>query len=69
MAGTQVWTDSRIRTADGRTSALSGRDSWGQRARLRLWILLNAQALLNGTARTAEDDRPRMTARRVNGHS
>jgi hypothetical protein len=71
MAGTQIWTASRIRAAGGRAPA-AGRGSRGHRAGLRLWTLLNAQALLNGTARTpggaafTEDDRRRMAARRAN---
>ena len=62
----------RIRGAGGRASAAGGRGSRGYRARLRLWALLNAQALLNGTAgppdRAAlvEDGRQRMAARRAN---
>jgi hypothetical protein len=72
MAGTQIWRASRIGTAGGRASAGSGRRSHSHRAGHRLWTLLNAQALLNGTAGTPdgaariEDDRWRMAARRVN---
>jgi hypothetical protein len=72
MAGTQIWRASRISTAGGRASAGSGRLSHSRRAGLRLWTLLNAQALLNGTAGTPdgaaliEDDRWRMAARRAN---
>lgn len=73
MAVTQIW---RARAADGRASTGSGRRSRGHRAGHRagprLWALLNAQALLNGTAGTPggvaliEDDRRRMAARRAN---
>jgi len=72
MAGTQTWKASRIRAADGRASRVSGRGGRSHRAGLRLWTLLNAQALLNGTAGTpdgvalVEDDRRRMAARRAN---
>jgi surface antigen len=69
MAVTQIWRASRMRAAGGRASAASGRPGRGYRARPRLWALLNAQALLNGTAGTpggvalVEDDRRRMAAR------
>jgi hypothetical protein len=72
MAGTQIWRASRVVAAGGRASAGSGRGSRWHRAGLRLWTLLNAQALLNGTAGTPddaaliEDDRWRMAGRRVN---
>jgi hypothetical protein len=72
MAVSQIRRASRIRTADGRASMTSGRRSGSHRAGLRLWALLNAQALLNGAAGTAggvaliEDDRRRMAARRAN---
>jgi hypothetical protein len=71
MAGTQIWRASPIGAADGRASTASGRGSRNRRAGLRLWTLLNAQALLNGTAGTpdgvpfVEDDRWRMAARRA----
>ena len=71
MAGTQIWKASRAATAGGRASAGSGWGSRRHRAGLRLWTLLNAQALLNGTAGTPdgtpfiEDDRRRMAARRA----
>jgi hypothetical protein len=72
MAVTQIWRASRIRAADGRAPAASGRGSRSHRAGHRLWALLNAQALLNGTAGTSggvaliEDDHRRMAARRAN---
>jgi hypothetical protein len=72
MAVTQIWRASRIRAADGRASTASGRRSRSHRAGHRLWALLNAQALLNGTAglppggvALIEDDRWRMAARRA----
>jgi hypothetical protein len=72
MAGTQIWRASRVAAAGGRASARSGGGSRRHRAGVRLWTLLNAQALLNGTAGTSdgavplEDDRGRMAARRAN---
>jgi hypothetical protein len=69
MAGTQIWKASRIRAADGRASLVSGSGSRACRAGLRLWTLLNAQALINGTTGTPdsvsviEDDRRRMQRR------
>ena len=72
MAVTEIWRASRIRAADGRASTASGRWSRSHRAGHRLWALLNAQALLNGTAGApggaalTEDDRRRMAARRAN---
>jgi hypothetical protein len=72
MTGTQIWRASRVAAASGRASARSGRGSRRHRAGLQLWTLLNAQALLNGTAGTPhgaapiEDDRQRMAARRAN---
>jgi RimJ/RimL family protein N-acetyltransferase len=62
----------RIRAAGGRASTAGGRGSRSYRAGLRLWTLLNAQALLNGTAgppdsaALVEDGRQRMAARRAN---
>jgi RimJ/RimL family protein N-acetyltransferase len=62
----------RIRAAGGRASTAGGRGSRSYRAGLRLRTLLNAQALLNGTAGTpdstalVEDDRQRMAAQRAN---
>lgn len=53
MAGTQIWKASRMRAADGRASRMSG--SRGRRAGLRLWTLLNAQVLINGTTGTPDD--------------
>lgn len=73
MAVTQIWRASRMRAADGgRASTASGKRSRSRGAGHRLWALLNAQALLNGTAGTPdgvaliEDDRRRMAARRAN---
>ncbi len=62
----------RIRAAGGRASTAGGRGSRSYRAGLRLRALLNAQALLNGTAGTPDstalvaDDRQPMAARRAN---
>ncbi len=72
MAGTQIWRISGIRAADGRASTASRRGGRSHRTGLRLWTLLNAQALLNGTAGAPdgavfiEDDRWRMAGRRAN---
>jgi hypothetical protein len=72
MAVTQIWRGSRIRAAGGRAPAASGGHSHSHRAGHRLWALLNAQALLNGTAgipggvALIEDDRRCMAARRAN---
>jgi hypothetical protein len=71
MAITQIWRATRIRVADGRASTVSGRRSRSRSAGPRLWALLNAQALLHGTAGTLggvpiEDDHRRMAARRAN---
>jgi hypothetical protein len=73
MAVTQIWRAAGRRAADGRASTRHGRRGRGRshRAGDRLWALLNAQALLNGTTGTAggvaliEDDRRRMAARRA----
>jgi hypothetical protein len=67
MTGTQIWRVSRIGAAGGRASTAGGRGNRGHRAGRRLWTLLNAQALLNGTAGIAliEDDRGRTAARRA----
>jgi hypothetical protein len=57
--------------ADDRAAAATGRGHRGRRPRHRLWALLNAQALLSGTAMPpggvlpAEDDRRRLAARRA----
>jgi hypothetical protein len=72
MAVTQIWRASRVRADDGQASTASGRRSRGHRAGLRLWALLNAQALLNGAAATPggvahiEDDCRRIAAPRMN---
>jgi len=69
MAVTQIWRASQVRADDGRVSTASGRRSRSHRAGSRLWVLLNAQALLNGAARPPggvafiEDDRRRMAVR------
>jgi hypothetical protein len=71
MTETQIRRATRVRAAEGRAFKASGKASWSHRARLRLWTLLNAQALLNGEtgAAFAEDDRMRLAARRANSHS
>jgi hypothetical protein len=66
MAETQIWRDSRIRRAGSRASTASRPHGRGRRAGQRLWALLNAQALINGTTGTPgdvafiEDDSRRM---------
>jgi len=66
MAETQTWGASRIRPAGSRAPAAGAVRGRGRRAGLRLWTLLNAQALINGTAGTPydaafiEDDSRRM---------
>ena len=71
MAIAHIWRASRIRAVDGRGSTASGRRSHRLRPGPQLWVLLNAQALLNGTAGTQggvahiEDDRGRMVAQRA----
>jgi hypothetical protein len=62
----------QVPEADGRAAAATGRGRRGRRPRHRLWALLNAQALLSGTAvppggvLPAEDDRRRLAARQAN---
>ena len=69
MAGIQICRSSRIAAAGVRAPTASGKGRRRRRAGLRLWALLNAQGLLNGTAGTPdgaafiEDDRWRMAAR------
>jgi hypothetical protein len=69
MAGTQIWRDPRIRTAGSRAPAAGATRGRGRRAALRLWTLLNAQSLINGTTGAPgdvafiEDDSRRMRRR------
>jgi hypothetical protein len=62
----------QVKQSQTRIRAAGGRGSRSYRAGLRLWTLLNAQALLNGTAGTPDstalvaDDRQPMAARRAN---
>jgi hypothetical protein len=69
MAGTQIWRDPRIRTAGSRAPAAGATRDRGRRAALRLWTLLNAQSLINGTTGAPgdvafiEDDSRRMRRR------
>jgi hypothetical protein len=66
MAITQTCRAPRMHAADGPASTASDTGTGSRRAWARLWVLLHAQALLNGTAGTAggvaliEDDRRRM---------
>ena len=78
MAVIQSRNAPRAATADDRPPAASGGHSRSRRGRRsrrvgdRLWALLNAQALLSGTAGIpggiipVEDDRRRLAARREN---
>lgn len=78
MAITEIWRGSRIRAAGGCAPPAgdcaplaAGRRSRSHRAGRRLWVLLSAQALLDGTAGTPggivllEDDYRRLAARRL----
>ena len=67
MATTQIWRTPRARAAARRASSASnGSGDSVRRARLRLWMLLHAQGLINGAAGSRddvtfiEDDRARM---------
>jgi len=70
MDDTSIWQASRISAAADRTSPAGGRPRRSRRALLRLWTLLHAQALLDGTTGGTddvafiEDDRRRLAARR-----
>jgi len=61
----------QAQVAGGRARAASREDGRGHRPRARLWALLNAQALLGGTAgprggaAAVEDDRRRLAGRRA----
>ena len=71
MTEIQIWRSSRIHTAHGQASTVGGSGSRSRRAALRLWTLMHAQALLNGTTggpgdvAFIEDDRQRLAARRA----
>jgi hypothetical protein len=71
MATTQIGRASRVRAASGREPVADDGRRGGRVAR-RLWALLHAQGLINGTAGSphdvamVEDDRGRMSARRAN---
>jgi hypothetical protein len=62
----------QVAAADDRAPAWAGRRRRSRRAGHRLWALLNAQALLSGTAGTpggvlpVEDDRRRLAAPQPN---
>ena len=66
MAETQIWRVFRMRTAVGRAPVTSRKSSNSRRTGLRLWTLLNAQSLIDGTiggqydAAFIEDDRRRL---------
>lgn len=69
MTQTRIWPGARALAAGDRTPAI--RDSGDHRTVLRLWTLLHAQALLQGTiggrhsAAFIEDDRRRLAASRM----
>jgi len=62
----------QLPAAGDRAPAPAGRRRRGRRPGHRLWVVLNAQALLSGTAMPpggvlpAEDDRRRLAARQAN---
>jgi hypothetical protein len=68
MIDTQVWQVSRTRAADRRTPAPSGAARIRRRIP-RIWVLLNAQALIRGPFESTddftciEDDRRRLAGR------
>lgn len=68
---TGIW---KARHAIAAGDGASGIDSIGSRLAVRLWALLHAQALLQGTiggaagASYVEDDRRRLAARRESAH-
>jgi hypothetical protein len=70
MAITEIWTNSRVRAADGQ-EPVAGGGRIGRRAGRQLWTLLHAPGLIKGTAGSrdvvtfVEDDRRRMSARRA----
>jgi hypothetical protein len=70
MVDTQVWQASRARAAGSRTATPSGDGRRRPRRISRLWVLLNAQALIRGPLEGpgdvtfVEDDRRRLVGRR-----
>ena len=70
MIGTQVREATPVRTTVAPAAVAGSRGRRGHELGRRLWSLLHAQALLNGTAggpgnvAFAEDDRRRLAARR-----
>lgn len=73
MATSQIWRASRAPAVTRRESrAANGGAGLGRRAGLRLWTLLHAPGLINGTAGSTgdvsfiEDDRGRMSGWRRN---
>ena len=71
MTEIQISRVARIHTAHGQPTTVRGTGSRSRPAALRLWTLLHAQALLNGTTGGAgdvafiEDDRQRLAGRRA----
>jgi hypothetical protein len=71
MAAIQDRRAPQVPEAGGRAAAATDKGHRGRRPRHRLWALLNAQALLSGTAMPpggvlpAEDDRRRLAARQA----
>jgi hypothetical protein len=71
MTELQIKRVARIHTTHGQATAARGAGGRGRRAALRLWTLLHAQAILDGTAGGAgyvtfvEDDRQRLAGRRA----
>jgi hypothetical protein len=71
MTETRIWSHSRILPARAQASAAGGRSGRARRAGARLWSLLHAPGLLNGTCggpydvAFVEDDRRRLAARQT----
>jgi hypothetical protein len=72
MVDTQVWQASRTRAVDDRPATASGGGRRPRRRTPRLWVLLNAQALMRGPFERPgdvtfiEDDHHRLAGRREN---
>lgn len=66
MVESRILRAARASVAAGRSSAAQGGGRRSRQAGLRLWTLLNAQALIRGPVGEAciEDDRRRLAARR-----
>lgn len=71
MTEIQIGRVARIHAAPGQATTARGMASRSRRTALRLWTLMHAQALLNGTAggpgdvAFIEDDRQRLAGQRA----